>query len=180
MPDKNEQDIPMQWHPVPAVLAWVVPGLGHLVIGERARGVILMVCLYSLFGAGLLIGGIDVVDADRDPLWFAGQSLLGPVTILIDLQHAALDRQLGRQIKEAGQLEALLAADSPAPAYRASIGRVNELGTLYCTLAGLLNLLVILDVAYRAQPASVASASGRPSESEHAADGAGAAEPEER
>jgi hypothetical protein len=33
-----------------------------------------------------------------------------------------------------------------------SIGRVNELGTLYCAMAGLLNLLAIVDVIYRPKP----------------------------
>lgn len=127
--------------PLAAAAAWVLPGFGHVLIGERQRGIIVGVTILLLFFAGVLVGGIDVIDRRNDTLWYAGQVLIGPLAIGIDQLHSALD------------------ADGPPhppspgydPPYEVSVGRVNELGTLYCTLAGVLNLLVILDVIGRCQ-----------------------------
>jgi hypothetical protein len=112
--------------------------MGHIVIGQARRGVILMVTLLGLYLAGLFIGGIDVIDSRDDKLWFVGQCLMGPITPLIDRYH-----QYARKLPE---------DDRPDVA----VNRVNELGTLYCTLAGLLNLLAIMDVAVRTGPAESA------------------------
>ena len=118
-----------QWHPGGAVAAWLLPGLGHIIVGQTRRGMILMVTLLGLYLAGLFIGGIDVIDSRDDRLWFVGQCLMGPITPLIDRYHQ----------------HARASADPPDVA----VNRVNELGTLYCTLAGLLNLPAIMDVAVR-------------------------------
>jgi TM2 domain-containing membrane protein YozV len=39
--------------------------------------------------------------------------------------------------------------ESPAPPYTKSLGRANELGTLFCTIAGFMNLICIIDAAWR-------------------------------
>jgi len=44
---------------------------------------------------------------------------------------------------------ARIAGDGDRPAYEPSFGHIKEQGVLYTALAGLLNLLAILDVAYR-------------------------------
>lgn len=141
--------------PLVAAAAWVVPGLGHVLIGQHRRGVIVGVTLLSLFVGGLLVGGIDVVDRRQDTLWFVGQSLIGPLALVVDQAHAYFDAAGPPSPPQAGR---------PLPAYEVSVGRVNELGTLYCTLAGVLNLLVILDVIGRcgqtAEPASSAPSAG--------------------
>jgi hypothetical protein len=52
-----------------------------------------------------------------------------------------------RQAYEQGDENLLAALD------RVGLGRVNEMGTLFIALAGLMNLVVILDVLYaRAEP----------------------------
>jgi hypothetical protein len=126
--------------PLVAAAAWVVPGLGHVLIGQHRRGVIVGVTLLSLFVAGLLVGGIDVVDRRQDTLWFVGQALIGPLALVVDQTHAYFDADGSPAPPQPGQ---------SMPVYQVSVGRVNELGTLYCTLAGVLNLLVILDVIGR-------------------------------
>jgi TM2 domain-containing membrane protein YozV len=134
--DTRSASIP--W-PFAAILAWALPGLGHFIIGQKRRGIIIGSTLISLFIAGLLIGSIDVVDSRRDTLWFAGQAMLGPIAIAVDFLHASLDASgIPHPPTEIS-----------SPIYFTSIGRVNELGTLYCTLAGVLNLLAILDVVGR-------------------------------
>lgn len=121
-----------QWHLVAAVAAWVCPGLGHIMLGSVKRGVILAVTLGMLWFGGLLIGGIGVINWQAQPFWFAGQMLIGP-SLAVD--H--LVRQHGFSDPHAN------------PTLTPSFGRVHEQGTLYTALAGLLNLMAILDVLYR-------------------------------
>jgi len=135
--------------PVAAVVAaWVLPGLGHIILGERARGLVIMVTLASLYFAGLLLGGIDVIDRKEDKLWYAGQVLAGPVTIALDMQNQKLKTRARAQLEDRVFPEAQPPDFARLP-YIRSVGRVNELGTLYCALAGMLNLLVIVDIFFR-------------------------------
>jgi hypothetical protein len=39
--------------------------------------------------------------------------------------------------------------EKPEPPYTKSLGRANELGTLFCTIAGFMNLICIIDAAWR-------------------------------
>ena len=161
MPPPGERKTsPLLW-PLAAALAWVLPGLGHWFIGERLRGAIVGGTLLALFFGGMIIGGLDVIDYRRDRIWFAGQAFIGPIALGANLLHIKLDpprivrqedvegtnRQVQRTIIEYPVPRAPTAGYEPK--YYPSIGRMNELGTLYCTLAGVLNLLAILDVVGR-------------------------------
>lgn len=125
----------MRWHPVAALAAWLVPGAGHFLVGERRRGAILFVLLFTLWNTGLLIGGISVIDRRDNTAWFVPQSLIAP-SLAVDMVHQKL-RQQSPMHTPNGQ-----------PTYEPSFGRVNEQGILYTGLAGLLNLLAIIDVLY--------------------------------
>lgn len=50
-----------------ALLAWLVPGLGHLYQGRRTKGVIFMASIVGLFVAGMMIGGGKVAYASTLP-----------------------------------------------------------------------------------------------------------------
>jgi hypothetical protein len=63
------------------VLAFAIPGLGHLYLGQKTRALYAAVGILGLFFGGLLIGGIDTVDSREDKWWFVGQSLVGPIAI---------------------------------------------------------------------------------------------------
>lgn len=142
----NESARP-RWQIGAAVAAWLLPGLGHLLLGERRRGVILMVTIAGLYLAGLLVGGLDVIDSREDSLWFAAQTIAGPTTIIVNYVHLGyLKPRAEARIHDADAGAAGLRDRLP---YVRSIGRVNEMGTLFCAMAGLLNLLVIIDVIYR-------------------------------
>lgn len=141
------------WQIGPAIAAWILPGLGHWILGDKKRGVILLIAVYSLFVSGLLIGGIDVIDPQdkvgKLPLWYMGQCLVGPPAPILGNVHE------GRMKKRQYNGRTLYIAPDPPgvgeedPGYIKSIGRVHELGQLYCTMAGMLNLLIILDVLTR-------------------------------
>lgn len=125
-----------QWRPDAAVGAWLLPGLGHALLGEPKRGLIIGLAIGLLWLGGLLIGGIGVVNRETHPAWFVGQAMTAP-SLVSDF--------IVRRLPEPQPA----AADGVRSAYEPSFGRVNEQGILYTALAGLLNLLAILDVAYR-------------------------------
>lgn len=126
--------------PVVALAAWLLPGLGYFLIGQRARGITVCVTILLLFASGLLIGGVRVVDEfDEytsvakiiDKPWYMGQILAGPI--------ALTTAKVAKRTDEFRR-----------PAFAMSHSRVNEIGTLYTAVAGMLNLLAIIDAADRA------------------------------
>ncbi len=131
-----------------AAAGWVLPGLGHLLAGHVARGLLLATTLGSLWLGGLLIGGLSVVDRQADPAWFLGQALIAP-SLVADRYRARLVAQ-HRAAHPDAPGGRLVPADTPP--FEPSFGRARELGTLYTSLAGLLNLLAMLDVVYRPAP----------------------------
>lgn len=120
--------------PFAALLAWIWPGLGHLRLGQRRRGMLIMFGVLFLFLGGVLIGGVDVVDRRHDPLWFVAQALCGPIAFGADLANQRL------------------LSDPQVRLQRKSLSHINEFGTLFAALAGLMNLVVILDALHRPAP----------------------------
>ena len=117
------------------LLAWIIPGAGHIFIGDRLRGVICMAAIVLTFWSGVAIGGVrGTIDPHERPLWFLAQLCAG--------SNAAL----GYAIRQA-----TISADDfserkpPAPWVSA------EIGVHYTGVAGLLNILVILDAMARAE-----------------------------
>jgi hypothetical protein len=129
--------------PVVALVGWLLPGAGCWLVRQRARSLTVGISIIGLFILGLLIGGMRVVEApeteNRGPLqivldkpWFVGQVLAGPMA----LASAAL----GKPAAESGRPEGVYMSHS----------RMNEIGTLYTAVAGMLNLLAIIDATSRA------------------------------
>lgn len=128
--------------PVVALCGWLCPGAGYLLIGQRVRALVVGLTILAMFFAGLVIGGMKVVaepdwnhkggvpDAVFQTPWFIPQVLAGPVTIIY------------ARIGWSGGMD-----KSP---YKLSHSRSNEIGTLYTAVAGMLNLLAIIDATYRA------------------------------
>lgn len=132
------------------LLAWAWPGLGHITLGERKRGLLIMAGVLFLFFSGLLIGGLDVVDSRRDRLWFIAQALCGPVTLVTDWASQNLLERMPVDWRRDYEWLDAYEEEEPDPDVIqqlrvTSLGRVNEIGTLYIALAGLMNLVVILD-----------------------------------
>lgn len=161
------------------VLAWVVPGLGHLLIGQKARGIIFMVSIHGLFGLGLFIGGIRVINPPDQAIWTYTQFLTGWPMILANRVEKASLAELGDHTypvdspEYKGRLQLLFesqespppANDTPEhrlereqtrtkdfiaahPAFAVS-PKIQDLGAVYCGIAGMLNLLVMFDVLLR-------------------------------
>ncbi len=115
--------------PGAAALAWILPGLGHIAIGQRRRGLLMMFGILFLFATGILIGGFDVVDMKRDRLWFIAQACNGPVAFIADWINQTF----------------LKTGDADMQARLTSLGNINATGTLYIALGGLMNFILILD-----------------------------------
>jgi hypothetical protein len=146
------------FRPLALLAAAVFPGLGHFITGQRARGACIAAGILGLFVSGLLVGGIDTIDSKEDRVWFYGQALVGPLAFGVDYVHQNhLKVKQGGVWRSANPTEgrgpdgSVVAGGTP-PASK-SVGKMNEIGTL-STIAGMLNLIVILDAAFpgRRQP----------------------------
>jgi hypothetical protein len=141
------------FEPVAGVLACILPGLGHWFLGERWRAAAIAAGVLGLFFGGMLIGGIDAVDSQEDTIWFVGQAMVGPVAFGVDYAHQHHFKvRDGGKLRTANPGETRDAQGNAAPALNGelppnskSLGRMNELGTLFSTIAGMLNLIVIID-----------------------------------
>jgi len=106
------------------LLAWSVPGAGHYALNEHRRATVIFVVIVLTFLAGLYVGSIGVIDPVGAKPWYAAQIMNSPVVFL-----------LGR-----------ISATGHFPVY----GRPNEIGQIYTSIAGLLNLLCIVNAIYLA------------------------------
>lgn len=134
---------PDRLQPVALILAFLLPGAGHAFLGDLRRGVCVGAGVLSLFVAGLLIGGIDAVDRKEDFWWFVAQAGVGPVAFATNAAHQSL------KVPDpvTGQRRSPYPDENPR--YTKSLGKINEIGALYCALAGLLNLIAMIDAGWR-------------------------------
>lgn len=166
---------PQKEHPVvlkdpvlAALLAWLVPGLGHLYQGRTAKGLLYFICLMSTFVYGCYLGGssevgwgrvVYVAWRDDDTRW----AYLCQVGIGLPALPAVVQANRARNGREPWW-NGLMAPPRPDgwgnpndPMVRALAGQPTldmlhfhlrglfDLGTAYTMIAGLLNLLVIYD-----------------------------------
>lgn len=161
------------FQPLAAVFAFLLPGAGHAILGETRRAGLIALGVLGLFLGGLIIGGIDVVDRKENPIWFFGQAMVGPLTFGVNYVHQnrlkvvdpadgtlrsplpALRDDQGRVVREAEVRGPGGIAQPGQPGQRPpkgkALGRMHELGTLFITIAGMLNLIAILDAAFFAR-----------------------------
>ncbi len=123
--------------PLAGLLTWAIPGLGHFLIGDRARGLIFLVTISATFWTGVAIGGVvDTVDPRKHKLWFVAQICTGGNT----LAAVAVHNRVVRAKSARGEVL--------STSHWGSV----DVGVHYSGVAGLLNLLVILDAIARADP----------------------------
>lgn len=113
------------------ICAWLFPGAGHLIIGEWRRALVIAISICGLFVAGLYIGSIGVIDPVHDAISYYTQVPASPAVIILN----RLSQQMG-QGTPAGRILAF--------------GRPCEIGQIYTSVAGMLNLLCILSAVLMA------------------------------
>lgn len=107
-----------------AVLAWAVPGAGHFVIKERKRAIIIFITITLTFLTGLYVGSVGVIDPVGAWPWYVGQMMTSPAVGMLG------------QITKTGQYH--------------SYGKPADIGQIYTSIAGMLNLLCIVSAVYMA------------------------------
>jgi hypothetical protein len=104
------------------MLAWLIPGAGHFAIKKRKNAYIIFFTIVITFTIGLYIGSLAVIDPEGSKPWYVAQLMNSPlVTLLGNISVSRADHVYGR----------------PA-----------EIGQIYTSIAGLLNLLCIVNAVY--------------------------------
>jgi hypothetical protein len=133
-----------------ALLAWLVPGLGHVYQGRTGKGILYAVCILGLFVMGMVMGEWKIIywrwvnplnNPEKFCLYYPGQFFAGlpalPALIQGTLHYYGFDPILWGFMAEPDQriLNGL----------QVRLGKLVEIGTIYTTVAGLLNILAIYD-----------------------------------
>lgn len=133
-----------------ALLSWLVPGLGQVYQGRRLKGWLFMAAIGGALCAGLWIGGGRVTYFQWKPgarrVEFIGQAGIGAVAIPALVQSLWLSTT-GRPLVPGGWCAPPIGdvAGDQLAAWYLQLGRYFDVGTLYTTIAGLLNMLVVYD-----------------------------------
>jgi len=128
---------------VTAALGWAVPGAGYWFLGQGKRALIVFVTIVLTFGIGIHVGSIGVIDLmtptvgllGRINPWFVAQVLNSPFVFLISK----------------------VTASGGYPVY----GKPEEIGQLYTSISGLLNLLCIINCVYLAHICGTSKSGGQ-------------------
>lgn len=119
-----------------AFFSWLLPGLGHWWLGHRARGVIFFTVISVTFWGGVAVGGVRTTVSPRDNgPWIAAQLCVGPQALVALFLNNQVQRRPDQQI---------LVAPWPAA----------NIAVVYAGIAGLLNLLIIIDAMARCDAAA--------------------------
>ena len=95
-----------------------------MAINEKRRAIVIFAAVVLTFMAGLYVGSIGVIDPVGSKPWYVAQIMNSPMVAV-----------LGR-----------VSAGGGYPVY----ARPNEIGQIYTSIAGLLNLLCIVNAIYMA------------------------------
>ena len=147
-----------------ALLAWLVPGLGHFYQGRTAKAALFFVCVMGTFVYGLYLGGSKELGWGRT-VYFSWRTVdkrlpyLCQLGIGIPAMPALVQANRVRDGKPP-LLDGFMAPPELAPdptdpgdqnapytldTLHAKLHRFFEFGTVYTMVAGLLNILAIYD-----------------------------------
>ena len=101
------------------VLTWLIPGAGHCYLGRKGKGIYFFVLITAAYVLGLILADFCNVNPERFPWHYAGEIFYGGATLLVQFLTASL---------KVGEFNRFL-----------------EHGTLITTVAGLLNVVVMVD-----------------------------------
>lgn len=148
------------------LLAWLVPGLGHMYQGRLTKGVLFALCIYSLFFTGFAMGGWRNVYFRWDTeVWqfpYLAQAGMG-IAIFPGAIHRPEWRQYLPPIMRKFQarpmidydrrvrlrsdvsLEDVLITEDELDKLHRERGKLMDIALVYTMVAGLLNFLVVYD-----------------------------------
>ena len=163
----EEQSIELKDPAMAALLAWLIPGLGHFYQGRTAKAILFFACIMGTFAYGLYLGGSQELGWGRAVYasWRPGHRRL-PYLCQIGIGLPAMPAlvqavRAGKGLKPWSRFMAPPCPDSTeqvSDAVRRALAdqptldllnqklhRFFEFGTVYTMVAGLLNILAIYD-----------------------------------
>jgi hypothetical protein len=158
-PDERET-IELKDPAMAALLAWLIPGLGHLYQGRTAKAILFFVCIMGTFTYGLYLGGSSklgwgrVVYASWSPddtrLPYLCQIGVGlpAVPALIQAIRVRNGKAPWGDFMAPPRRANGAGGDAKQPTLddlKKDLDHAFELGTVYTMIAGLLNVLAIYD-----------------------------------
>ncbi len=137
---------------VALVLAWIIPGAGHIYLGRVTRGIVIFVAIAGMFWAGVAFGGVMTVDRQKERWWFVAQMLTGANGLVGWQRQQSAYSNAMEQIN----IEANGQADSDADIHtRIELKLIEQnlvltapednVARAYSGIAGLMNLMCIFD-----------------------------------
>lgn len=134
-----------------AALAWMVPGLGHFYQGRTGKGFLYAICILGLYFTGWMLGEGKIVywrwvnpfnNPEKFCLYYLGQFFVG-----LPALPALIQGTFHYLMPDWGPLLWGFMAEPAQNVLNGLQGRgkVVEIGTIYTTVAGLLNILAIYD-----------------------------------
>jgi hypothetical protein len=149
---------------VAAVLAWLIPGLGHVYQGRTGKGLLFFVCVLGTFFYGLYLGGGKVVYAAvpweqqyRWQYWCQLGTGLVSTPMLVQRQRVLRGKAPlwdglmappgNRPVTWTDDSGNRTTQPNEAAMWTVKYHPFFELGTVFTVIAGLLNVLVICDAA---------------------------------
>lgn len=166
--DGSSEQVDLRDPALSAFLTWLLPGLGHWYQGRRFKAVVFGLCIIGIYLTGLWVGRGQVVywtwinplkDSENFRLSFIFQSCVGGFTLPGMLQ--GLLSYLGKAPILGGWMAA--PPQEMVNGLHLKIGKLVEIGTVYTAVAGLLNVLAMMDayggpVRYKAEADNAAEA----------------------
>jgi hypothetical protein len=120
-------------------VGWLVPGAGHVLVGQWKKGLFFFLILGATYLFGMWIAGFRPVSFDDNPFYFVGQYGSGVTMLIAKLRGA----------------EKAVVGPSLHPSW-------FDPGLLYVCVVGLLNLVVMMSVLDAKAPAPDAPAAAAP------------------
>ena len=141
-----------------AIAGWILPGSGYWLLGQKQRAMATGITVIAIFLLGLLLGSVRVIEVpgfndlgQTIETTIPGTRQSTSIMVASPLTEIKAKPWSIAQIL-AGPLGILsgMASIWASPNVPMSHTPVNEAGTLYTAVAGMLNLLVIIDSSHRA------------------------------
>lgn len=104
--------------------AWLLPGGGHYLLGRKPQAIVLFITITVTFIGGMALADFTNVSTTRHPYYFLAHIFNGGEAMVAAIATAGIEPETVPQ--HFGM-------------------RTGEIGTLYSAVAGLLNLIVMMD-----------------------------------
>src|SRR5271157_2864125 len=147
----SQPSVPLRQPYLAAFLAWLVPGLGHFYQGRTGQGWLYAICILGLYLVGFALGEGKIIywrwvnplnNPEKFCLYYLGQFFVGLPSL-----PALIQGTLHYLSPDSGPWFWGFMAEPPPNVLNGLQGRgkVIEIGSIYTTVAGLLNILAIYD-----------------------------------